>query len=84
MSLNRPQDLVKETASHFKKAKKFYDGVAAQLVKQGHALDVFACSLDQVCVSLPEMPFRRHAFWVALNISEDKNLLLSGTLVVHL
>lgn len=42
------QDLIKETATHFTKAKKFYDGLAAQLVKQGHSLDVFACSLDQV------------------------------------
>jgi len=47
---------VKETASHFKKAKKFYDGVAVQLVKQGHALDVFACSLDQArCLLLPPL-----------------------------
>ena len=42
------QDLVKETAAHYKKARKFFDGLAAQLVRQGHALDVFACSLDQV------------------------------------
>jgi protein transport protein SEC23 len=42
------KDLIKETATHFTKAKKFYDGLAAQLVKQGHSLDVFACSLDQV------------------------------------
>ena len=42
------KDLVKEAAPHFKKARKFYDGLAAQLVQQGHALDVFACSLDQV------------------------------------
>lgn len=42
------KDLVKETASHYKKARKFYDTLAAQLVRQGHTLDVFACSLDQV------------------------------------
>lgn len=39
---------MKEAAPHYKKARKFYDGLAAQLVQQGHALDVFACSLDQV------------------------------------
>ena len=43
-----PQDLVKETAGHYKKARKFFDTLAAQLVRQGHTLDVFACSLDQV------------------------------------
>ena len=41
------QDLVKETASFYKKARKFYDALAGQLVRQGHALDIFACSLDQ-------------------------------------
>ena len=47
------KDLVKEAAPHYKKARKFYDGLAAQLVQQGHALDVFACSLDQVRRSGP-------------------------------
>ena len=42
------QDLVKETAAFYKKARKFYDALARQLVRQGHALDIFACSLDQV------------------------------------
>ena len=48
------QDLVKETAPYFKKAKKFFDALAGQLVRQGHALDVFACSLDQVKI-LPQI-----------------------------
>jgi hypothetical protein len=39
---------VKDAAPHFKKAKKYYDQIAKQLVAQGHALDIFACSLDQV------------------------------------
>ena len=39
---------MKETAPFFKKARKFFDALAGQLVRQGHALDVFACSLDQV------------------------------------
>ena len=42
------QDLAKETAPYYKKAKKFFDALAGQLARQGHALDVFACSLDQV------------------------------------
>ncbi len=39
---------MKETAVFYKKARKFYDALARQLVRQGHALDTFACSLDQV------------------------------------
>ena len=45
------QDLVKETAAFYKKARKFYDALARQLVRQGHTLDIFACSLDQVLSS---------------------------------
>ncbi len=41
------QDLAKDSAPHYKRARRFYDGLAEQLVRQGHALDVFACSLDQ-------------------------------------
>lgn len=45
------QDLVKGTASLYVKARKFFDTLAAQLVRQGHTLDIFACSLDQVRLS---------------------------------
>ena len=42
------QDLAKDTAPHFRKAKKFYETVATELVAHGHACDLFNCSLDQV------------------------------------
>ena len=44
------KDLDKDAAPFFKKAVKYYDGLAKQLVSQGHVLDVFASALDQVCV----------------------------------
>jgi len=44
------KDLDKNAAPHFQKAVKFYDGLAKQLVSQGHVLDVFASALDQVCI----------------------------------
>ena len=44
------QDLAKDRAPHYKKARRFFDGVASQLVQQQHSLDVFACALDQVCI----------------------------------
>ncbi len=55
---------MKEAAPHYKKARKFYDGLAAQLVQQGHALDVFACSLDQVsnCMHKPASVMHTPAF----------------------
>lgn len=42
------KDLVKDAVPHHRKAKKFYDAIAAEMVAHGHAFDIFACSLDQV------------------------------------
>lgn len=51
-SLSEPirshKDLDKDSATHFHKAVKFYEGLSKQLVHQGHVLDLFACALDQV------------------------------------
>ena len=44
------KDLAKDAAPYYRKAKKFYDAIAVQLVSQGHSMDLFACSLDQVRV----------------------------------
>ncbi|KAJ0034297.1 hypothetical protein Pint_25549 [Pistacia integerrima] len=45
------KDLDKDAAPYFKKAVKFYDNFAKQLVSQGHVLDLFASALDQVGVA---------------------------------
>ncbi|GER45157.1 transport family protein [Striga asiatica] len=45
------KDLDKDSAPHYHKAVKFYEGLSKQLVHQGHVLDVFACALDQVGVA---------------------------------
>lgn len=42
------KDLAKDAAPHYRRAHKYYDGIAVQMVAQGHSLDVYACSLDQV------------------------------------
>jgi hypothetical protein len=42
------KDLAKDAAPHFRKAKKFYDGLAAEMVAHGHICDVFSCALDNV------------------------------------
>ena len=44
------KDLDKDAAPYFKKAVKFYESLAKQLVSQGHVLDVFASALDQVYI----------------------------------
>lgn len=45
------KDLEKDAAPFYQKAVKFYQGLAKQLVDQGHVLDLFACALDQVGVA---------------------------------
>lgn len=44
------KDLDKDAAPYFKKAVKFYESLAKQLVGQGHVLDLFASALDQVSI----------------------------------
>jgi len=41
------KDLAKDGAPHFRKAKKFYDGLGLELVTHGHIMDIFSCALDQ-------------------------------------
>mmetsp|Transcript_26598 Transcript_26598/g.44462 ORF Transcript_26598/g.44462 Transcript_26598/m.44462 type:complete len:757 (+) Transcript_26598:112-2382(+) len=52
--LNEPirshHDLEKGTAKHYQKALKFYQGLSKRTVQNGHVVDVFACSMDQVGV----------------------------------
>ncbi|KAI9323228.1 protein transporter SEC23 [Dichotomocladium elegans] len=41
-------DIEKETAKHYKKAVKFFDGLAKRASTNGHTIDIFAGCLDQV------------------------------------
>jgi protein transport protein SEC23 len=43
-------ELRNDTAKHYKKASKYYQGITQRLVKNGHTVDVFAANLDQVGV----------------------------------
>ncbi|KAG2561822.1 hypothetical protein PVAP13_8KG124800 [Panicum virgatum] len=57
------KDLDKDAAPHFQKAVKFYDGLAKQLVSQGHVLDVFASALDQVGLAEMKVAIERTAYF---------------------
>ncbi|KAI5406399.1 protein transport protein SEC23 [Lathyrus oleraceus] len=63
------KDLDKDAAPYFKKAVKFYDGLAKQLVSQGHVLDVFASALDQVGVAEMKVAVERTGGLVVLSES---------------
>lgn len=42
------KDLAKDATPHFRKAKKYYDGLAAEMVSHGHICDIFCAALDNV------------------------------------
>jgi len=47
-AVRQHKDIAKDTATFYKKATKFYEGLSAELVKNGHVMDIFACALDQI------------------------------------
>ena len=63
------KDLDKDAAPFFKKAVKFYEGLAKQLVGQGHVLDIFASALDQVGVAEIKVAVERTGGLVVLSES---------------
>ncbi|KHN24039.1 Protein transport protein Sec23A [Glycine soja] len=63
------KDLDKDAAPFFKKAVKFYEGLAKQLVGQGHVLDIFASALDQVGVAEMKVAVERTGGLVVLSES---------------
>ncbi|OVA12982.1 zinc finger protein [Macleaya cordata] len=60
------KDLDKDAAPHFRKAVKFYENLAKQLVSQGHVLDLFASALDQVGVAEMKVAVERTGGLVVL------------------
>ncbi|KAL4308282.1 hypothetical protein GQ457_01G034320 [Hibiscus cannabinus] len=63
------KDLDKDAAPYFKKAVGFYEGLAKQLVNQGHVLDLFASALDQVGVAEMKVAVERSGGLVVLSES---------------
>ncbi|GJP53086.1 hypothetical protein CLOM_g12223 [Closterium sp. NIES-68] len=63
------KDLDKDAAPHYNKAAKFYEGLAKQLVAQGHVLDLFASALDQVGIAEMKVAVERTGGLVALSES---------------
>ena len=79
------QDLAKDRAQHYKKARRFFDGVAAQLTQQQHSLDVFACALDQASRSAPLLATARICPLLCAHVMPAMTFLLrSSGLVVHI
>ena len=65
------KDLAKDGAPHFRKAKKFYDGLGLELVTHGHIMDVFSCALDQVSNHIGARFGWKAHFWAEFLHEED-------------
>ncbi|OWM84238.1 hypothetical protein CDL15_Pgr011623 [Punica granatum] len=63
------KDLDKDAVPFFKKAVTFYEGLAKQLVSQGHVLDLFASALDQVGIAEMKVAVERTGGLVVLSES---------------
>ncbi|XP_076915489.1 protein transport protein SEC23 E-like [Bidens hawaiensis] len=60
------KDLDKDAAPYFRKAVQYYEGLAKQMVDQGHVLDLFASALDQVGVAEMKVVIERTGGLVVL------------------
>lgn len=60
------EDIDMDTVPFYHKAVKFYEGLAKQLVVQGHVLDLFACALDQVGIAEMKVAIERTGGLVVL------------------
>jgi protein transport protein SEC23 len=47
-SIRSHHDIVKNRAIHYKKACKYYERLATELVASEHTVDIYACALDQM------------------------------------
>lgn len=58
------------------KATKFYDGLATRAVKNGHALDVYSCALDQTGLCEMKSCFNAtNGIFIFIIIETNGNLL---------
>jgi hypothetical protein len=78
------KDIDKDAVPQYRKAIKFYEGLAKQLVNQGHVLDLFASALDQVsCYWLP-LPILQNNFSLLLDITRhDSTAAFDSEPVCH-
>ncbi len=67
-------DILKDKAKYMAKSSKFYESLAKRLVANGHAVDIFANSLDQVGVLEMRDLVRKTGGFVTLGDSFDQDL----------
>jgi len=71
-------DLHKGNAPFFKNAVKFYDSVATRAVTNGHTIDLFACSLDQVGLAEMKICVEKTGGYLVLDDSFTRGVFIGS------
>jgi protein transport protein SEC23 len=71
-------DIQKGNVPHLKKAKEFYSKVASQAARNGHVIDIFACSLDQVGLAEMRVCVERTGGYLVLDDSFTRGVFLNS------
>ena len=71
-------DLHKGNAPFFKGAVKFFDGVATRAVANGHTIDLFACSLDQVGLAEMKICVEKTGGYLVLDDSFTRGVFIGS------
>lgn len=71
-------DLHKGNAPFFKNAVKFFDGVATRAVANGHTIDLFACSLDQVGLAEMKICVEKTGGYLVLDDSFTRGVFIGS------
>ena len=71
-------DLAKGNAPFYKKASKYYDGIAMKAVGNGHVIDIFACSLDQIGLAEMKVCVEKTGGYLVLDDSFTRGVFIGS------
>ena len=71
-------DLHKGNAPFYKPAIKFYDSVATRAVANGHTIDLFACSLDQIGLAEMKVCVEKTGGYLVLDDSFTRGVFIGS------
>ncbi|KAG1718205.1 hypothetical protein EDB19DRAFT_1800806 [Suillus lakei] len=72
-------DIERDSVKHYKRAVKFYEGLAKRASNNGHAVDLFAGCLDQVgLLEMKSLPNSTNASFLRMFNKDDQDFLQMG------
>jgi len=71
-------DLHKGNAPYYKKAVQFYDSIASRAAVNGHVIDLFACSLDQVGLAEMKVCVEKTGGYLVLDDSFTRGVFIGS------